>query len=126
MGRAAEQTYKAAGVACAANRTAQDADVVDAGSALGSGCYGAGVARTADANIFQHEILHCSGQGGEQGRIEVCDAVGHLRGGVDGGLKGATEGCNTGMSRATHIAREPIIACGVGNIGQSSNVGLSP
>ena len=55
-GCAIKQTYQAAGVACAANRAAQDADVVDAGSALGSGCYGAGVARTADANIFQRSM----------------------------------------------------------------------
>ena len=125
-GCAIKQTYQAAGVACAANRAAQDADVVDAGSALGSGCYGAGVARTADANIFQHEILHCSGQSGEQRCIEIRDAVGHLRSGVDGGLKGTAERGNAGMSRGTHVAREPVIACGVGNIGQGSDVGLSP
>ena len=127
-GCAIKQAYKAAGVACAANRAAQDADVVDAGSAVGFTCDGAGVAiivTATNADTFQHEVLHRSGQGGEQRFVETRDAVGHLRVGVDGGLKGATER-NAVMSRGTHVACEPIMARGDGDFGQRSDVGLSP
>ena len=88
-GGAIEEAYDTADIVAAADRAAEDSDVVNAGRAVGLAGYGASIARgvaTGDGDIVEYQIAHCAGEGLEEGDSEAADAVGHVGGGVDGRL----------------------------------------
>ena len=122
--RAVEQAHQAAGVARAGERAAEDAHVVYARRAVGGGGHGAGVAAmAADGHVREHQVPHRTGEGGEEGRGEAADAVGHLRRGVDGRLEGAAEGGDTGCA-AADVGRDDIVTCCVGDAFKRCDGGL--